>query len=150
MEEPVSLEDRAARIVLAVHQSMDWQIWGSKRLKYWQILTDQVRSAAYTNSLAKFVNTLCSKMEIRALGKNKWARAEVERLLNDLDRSQERQLLRLFREEATTTVLQVRVWIEERRAELEALYASDDERPEGTNETEGASETKEIENGLLI
>lgn len=55
-------------------------------------------------------------MQVRALGPNKAARAEAETLLNGLERMQERALLRLMREEATTIVLQVRVWIEERRA----------------------------------
>ena len=118
-------EERAARIVLLVHQSMDWNVWGSKRLKYWQILTDNVRAAAYTNSLSRFANSLCSRMQVRALGPNKAARAEAEALLNGLERAQERALLRLMREEATTIVLQVRVWLEEKRAA--ARLEDDDE-----------------------
>lgn len=111
------LADRAARIVLAVHQSMNWDVWGTKRLKYWSILTDNVRSAAYTNSLPRFINSLCSKMQIASLGRNRGQRSELDGLLSALPPEDERRLLRLFREEATTLVLQTRVWIEERRVE---------------------------------
>lgn len=115
----MELEERAARILLAIHQSMNWSIWGSKRLKYWMIYTDNVRSAAYTNSLVKFVNNLCSRMDIAVLGRNRAHRAQIEELLNGISPDDEKRLLRLFREEATTLVLQVRVWIEEKRAEYE-------------------------------
>jgi len=115
----MDLEERAARILLAIHQSMNWSIWGSKRLKYWTVYTDNVRSAAYTNSLVKFVNNLCSRMDVAVLGKNKAHRAQIEELLNNITAEEEKQLLRLFREQATTLVLQVRVWIEEKRAEYE-------------------------------
>jgi len=112
----LELEETAARLIQAIHLSMDWSVWGEKRLKYWGILTDNVRSAAYTNSLSRFVNSLCSKMQVPVLGTNKAQRSQIETLLNSLSPAEERQLLRLFRDEATTLVLQVRVWSEERKA----------------------------------
>ena len=99
---------------------MDWDTWGSKRLKYWEILTNAVRASAYTNSLSRFVNSLCSRMQVPTLGVNNADRVALDDLLNGLDPQQERAILRLFREEATTLVLQVRVWIEERRAAHQA------------------------------
>ena len=58
-------------------------------------------------------------MDIAVLGRNRAHRAQIEELLNGISPDDEKRLLRLFREEATTLVLQVRVWIEEKRAEYE-------------------------------
>lgn len=137
----MDLEERAAKIVLLVHQSMDWNVWGPKRLKYWQILTNAVRAAAYTNSLSRFVNSLCSRMQIRALGPNKAARAEADSLINGLDRAQERALLRLMREEATTVVLQVRVWLEAKRAAATEKGESEVRRTAEALEADGLMDT---------
>ena len=133
-------DERAARLILAVHQSMDWQTWGSKRLKYWQILTDNVRSAAYTNSLVKFVNTLCSRMNLRFLGSTDphyVTRQQVEEMLR-VSPVEERATLRALREQAMTCVLQVRVWIETQREA--ATGPGEGEEPEGS---EGIEETEE-------
>ena len=56
-------------------------------------------------------------MQVPLLGTNKAQRSQIETLLNSLSPAEERQLLRLFRDEATTLVLQVRVWSEERKAQ---------------------------------
>lgn len=83
-------------------------------------------------------------MQVGALGANKAQRAEVERLLNGLAEGDERALLRLFREEATTLVLQVRVWVEERRAEREAQELMEDEEVEWPSEEEEAEAKEEL------
>lgn len=66
-------------------------------------------------------------MQIGALGRNRRHRGEIEALFNGLAPGDERKLLQLFREEATTTVLQVRVWIEERRAEYEVREEAEED-----------------------
>lgn len=148
----MELEERAARIVWAVHRSMDWDTWGSKRLKYWEILTNAVRASAYTNSLSRFVNSLCSRMQVPTLGVNKADRVALDDLLNGLDPQQERAILRLFREEATTLVLQVRVWIEERRAAHQAAAEADDDELEWPSEEEAAAIKGELwrQHGLSV
>lgn len=64
-----------------------------------------MRSAAYTSNLGKFVNSLCSKLQIN-LGYSDAERARAEAILNS---NRDRALLRLLREETTLLVLMVRV-----------------------------------------
>lgn len=68
-------------------------------------------SAAYTNNLAKFANSLCGRLAA-TIGTRKEERAECEAILNS---GQDRALLKLMREETTLIVLMVRVAMQERR-----------------------------------
>jgi hypothetical protein len=83
-----------------------------------------VRSAAYTNNLAKFINQLCLKLNADA-GKDADDRATVERIANS---GNDRALLKLLREETTLIVLMVRVVNQEKREEWENLHS--DNSPE--------------------
>ena len=75
------------------------------RMTIWTQFENQVRSAAYTSNLGKFVNSLCSKLQIN-LGYSDAERARAEAILNS---NRDRALLRLLREETTLLVLMVRV-----------------------------------------
>jgi hypothetical protein len=79
-----------------------------------------VRSAAYTNNLAKFINQLCLKLNADA-GKSADDRAEVEHIANA---GNDRALLKLMRDETTLLVLMVRVANQERREEWETLHSN--------------------------
>ncbi len=127
------IQERAATIIYTIHKSMNWDVWGKKRLKYWGVLTDNIRSAAYTNKLSKFVNALCSKMQVPQLGRNEAQRKEVEAALNGLSMQDEKALLKLFREEATTLVLECRVFIEEHRALFETVEEVEEFESENGN-----------------
>lgn len=91
------------------------------RMNIWQQFEDQVRSAAYTASLARFANALCRKLQIAA-GRNAEDRRRLEAILNG---GNDRDLLKLLREQTTLIVLMVRLRQEEARER--AKYVSEDE-----------------------
>lgn len=93
------------------------------RMTIWQQYEDEIRAAAYTSSLAKFVNTLC--FHLRAdIGKNEKERAVAEDILRTAD---ERQMLKMLREETTLLVLMVRVDNEEKRDEWIKEHKNEEE-----------------------
>lgn len=75
-----------------------------------------MRSAAYTSSLAKFASSLCSKLQAD-IGKRAEEREDAECILNS---GNDRDLLKVMRDETTLVVLMVRVANQERREEWEA------------------------------
>lgn len=81
------------------------------RAKIWQQFEDNIRSAAYTATLSRFINHLSSKLNIRI------AAEDVSTLQDILQSGKDRILLKLLRDEATTCVLMVRMINEERKAE---------------------------------
>ena len=54
------------------------------RMSIWRQFEDNIRSAAYTNSLAKFLNSLCFKLNAE-IGRNAEDRATVDEILRDAD-----------------------------------------------------------------
>ena len=100
------------------------------RMSIWRQFEDQIRSAAYTNNLGKFVNSICLKLNAQ-IGINKTDREHAEFLLNNLN---DRQALKLLREETTLIVLMVRIANQDRNdawkkrvAEEENLFNMDEE-----------------------
>lgn len=85
------------------------------RRDIWQQFEDNIRSAAYTNNLGKFIDSLCLNLNIKIRG------ADVELINGILQESDDKALLKLIREETTLLVLMVRLWNQERREEWEAL-----------------------------
>lgn len=83
----------------------------------WQQFEDNIRSAAYTASLSKFVNSICSRMSIAVAGEDLPAINEV------LNAGQDREILRQLRYEATTLVLMVRLENDKRKKEWDARQA---------------------------
>lgn len=88
---------------------------GDYKRKYarniWQQFEDNIRAAAYTAKISKFVNSICSRMQIDIRA------ADVEAVNSALtiSRVDERVLLRQLRDEATTLVLMVRLENEKRK-----------------------------------
>jgi hypothetical protein len=72
-----------------------------------------VRSAAYTSNLAKFTNSLCSKLNA-TVGTTPADREDASAILNS---GNDKALLKLLREETTLIVLMVRVVNQERHDE---------------------------------
>lgn len=79
----------------------------------WQQFEDNIRSAAYTASLSRFVSSICSRLAIRIRSRDSAAVNEVLMLGRD------RELLRQLRDEATTLSLMVRLENDKRRVEWE-------------------------------
>lgn len=83
------------------------------RMTIWEQFENEIRSAAYTSSLAKFINRICLRLGV-SLGRNEEERGVAEKLIQTMD---ERTALKMLREETTLLVLMVRVDNEEKRAE---------------------------------
>ena len=79
----------------------------------WQQFEDNIRSAAYTSSLPKFLDMLMRKLDIQIRGDDVAA-------INAALAGNEREMLRALRNETTALVLMIRLKNEERRAETEA------------------------------
>lgn len=88
------------------------------RRNIWQQFEDNIRSAAYTSDLGKFLNVLCLKLNAN-IGHTNEDRVRAEVILHEADA---RDLLKRFREETTLLVLMVRVANQERREAWEAEH----------------------------
>lgn len=96
------------------------------RRNIWQQFEDNVRSAAYTSSLSRFVNNIAVKMAIE-VGKSQADREAIENVLN---MGQDRAILKTLRDETSVVVLMVRLANQERRRAYERKVreeAGDDE-----------------------
>ena len=89
-------------------------------MKIWQQFEDNIRSAAYTSSLSKFINTICSRLQVKI------AADDVEAVEAVVSSGRDRELLRALRDEATTLVLMVRIENDKRRDEWEAKRAAEE------------------------
>ena len=85
------------------------------RMTIWEQFENEIRSAAYTSSLAKFINLICSRLRVN-LGRRADERVVADEILRSAD---DRIMLKMLREETTMLVLMVRVEREKARAEWE-------------------------------
>lgn len=99
-------------LVRAVHGAMNWDTWGKKRLTYWSIFGDNISSAAYTSSLAKWLNNICNQMDVRSVGRDENERLSVEKIINS---GTDKALLKTFREETAIIILLLRNEINEQK-----------------------------------
>lgn len=81
------------------------------RAKIWQQFEDNIKSAAYTATLSRFVSGLSSRLAVRI------ATDDLTIVQGIVQSGQDRALLKLLRDETTTCVLLVRILNEERKAE---------------------------------
>ncbi len=105
-------------------------------------------AAAYTDSLAKWLNTLCARMSVSIPGRNEQDRARLEAILNS---GQDRALLKLLREQTQLLVLMVRVSQQTKKDEAAARAAEEDMpglgqplEPDPETETESDIEQGEL------
>lgn len=113
-------------MLMAIWRGIPADFKSRYRMNIWQQFEDQIRSAAYTSNLGKFVNSLCSKLQA-TVGRNAEERVYGEKVLNS---GQDRALLKLLRDETTLLVLMVRVANQKRREQWEA------ENPDEWEETD--------------
>jgi hypothetical protein len=83
------------------------------RMTIWDQFENEIRSACRTSNLAKFISSICSRLQV-SLGRTENERAVVEDILRTAD---DQQMLKLLREETTLLVLMVHVDNEEKRNE---------------------------------
>jgi len=115
--------ERAADLLAAVWRGVPAAYKSRYRMSIWTQFEDQIRAAAYTNNLGKFVNSLCSKLGA-TVGRNEEERRQA---LAVLEAAEAGPLLKLMREETTLLVLMVRTRNQERRDEWEAAHADEEE-----------------------
>ena len=119
-----------------IADSLLWPLWrgipDGYKMKYamsiWNQFEDNLRSAAYTSSLSKFLGTVCQRLGIDITSKEL---AGVQAVIGS---DEDREVLRKLRNETTHLVLLVRLRNEERKKEVAAAQAAKDEsRKENDN-----------------
>lgn len=105
-------EGVAEQLVLLIHRGVDWEIWGgTRRVRYWDALTDRVRAATYAGpTLSEWWQSLAA--QISSAPKYPEDRADIARLISTAD---QRAVLDALQRHAATLVLRIRVWSEARR-----------------------------------
>lgn len=103
--------EMAADLLDAIWRGIPADYKSKYRRTIWQQFEDQVRSAAYTSRLPRFVNSLCQKLEALP-GKGADERVRIDAVLNA---GSDRELLKLLRDETTVLVLMVRLRNQERQ-----------------------------------
>jgi hypothetical protein len=110
--------EQAAELLEIIWRGVSADYKSRYRRSIWQQFEDNIRSAAYTSNLGKFLDSLCLKFSAD-IGRNGEDRARAEAILQEADA---RAMLKLLREETTLLVLMVRVANQERREAWEAEY----------------------------
>jgi len=117
------IRNKAADLLKAIWRGTPTDYKSRYRMTIWTQFENQVRSSAYTNNLAKFINTLCLKLNAD-VGRTAEDRAEVELIANS---GKDREILKLLRDETTLIVLMVRVANQNAREEWEIFHALETE-----------------------
>ncbi len=96
----------AVHLVGLIHLSMDWDVWGRRRLKYWEILQNNIAVAAYTDKLSRWLSNICNSMQIPKAGRNDEERRMIHAIITS---GYDRQILRHLREEPHYVCVEVQV-----------------------------------------
>ena len=108
------LHRRAAALLWVMWRGVPSSYKSRYRRNIWQQFEDNVRSAAYTSNLGKFITSLHQNLNVDIQA------GEHVELVNDaLREGQGRALLKLMRDETTLLVLMVRLKNQERRERWE-------------------------------
>jgi len=105
--------ERAKTLLMAIWRGIPADYKKRYRRNIWEQFENNVRSAAYTSNLGKFVNTLCAKLQAQ-IGQTNDERERAESVLNC---GYDRALLKLIRDETALLVLMVRVENQKRQEE---------------------------------
>lgn len=116
------MHEKAAELLIAIWRGVPADYKSRYRASIWQQFEDNVRSAAYTSNLGKFVNSLCAKLQAQIKAGDV---QESEKILNS---GQDKKLLKLLRDETTLLVLMVRLANQERQEEWRAKQEEIDEQ----------------------
>ncbi len=77
--------EQATRLLYLIWKSLDWEKWGSYRLKIYEMMGNWVNATSLeTNSLPDFASSLCSKLQIELVGRNLEETKEYLNLVNNL------------------------------------------------------------------
>jgi hypothetical protein len=110
--------EQAAELLEIIWRGISADYKSRYRMSIWQQFENNIRSAAYTSNLGKFLNSFCLKLSAN-IGRNSEDRARADAILQELDA---KAMLKLLREETTLLVLMVCVANQERREAWEAEH----------------------------
>lgn len=116
-------KEKAVQLLTMIWRRIPADYKSRYRMTIWTQFENEIRAASYTSSLAKFINSICSRLQVN-LGANEKERKLAEQILLQAD---DRKMLKMFREETTLLVLMVRVENDTRKSEWEALHQEDEE-----------------------
>lgn len=102
---------RALRLLIPLWRGLSGEYKQKYARNIWGQFEDNIRAAAYTSKVSRFVNSICSRLEIQIDGR---ALADFVAAMTEAD---ERNLLRQLRDEATTLTLMVRLENDKRKSE---------------------------------
>jgi len=127
IEQEQMIHQMCVNLLMLIHLSMDWSIWGSKRLKYWEIFQENVASAAYTDKISKWLSTICARMSIGTPGRKEEDRAM---LFDIMSAGHDDAILEHLRSATQLCILEVRIAQQEKRevreqAAIEKIETSD-------------------------
>lgn len=105
METPDAIRQMAVNLLMIIWRRIPAEYKSRYRMTIWEQFQNQIKAAAYTESLATFVNSLCFKLG-SDLGGNQRDRADAEHILSA---GQDRSILKILRNETVYIVLRVRV-----------------------------------------
>lgn len=105
------MKEIAAMLLKLIWRGIPSDYKSRYRMTIWEQYENEIRAAAYTSNLAKFVNSIC--LRLRAdIGRTSEERATAEAILRS---GNDRAMLKLLREETTLLVLMVRIENDEKR-----------------------------------
>lgn len=101
--------DRAAALLGPIWRGIDPEFKQTYKYEIWRIFEDQVRAAAYTTTLSLFLSRICSRMRVTL---HEDTLPTVQEIVRG---GQDRDILRVLREETAYCVTVVRLQNEERK-----------------------------------
>jgi hypothetical protein len=110
--------EQAAELLGIVWRGVPSDYKSRYRMSIWQQFEDNIRSAAYTSNLGKFLNSLCLRLSAN-IGRNGDDRAQADAILQEADAT---AMLKLLREETALLVLMVRVANQKQREAWKAEH----------------------------
>lgn len=119
-----NLKQEAATLLMMIWRGIPGDYKSRYRMTIWEQFENEIRAAAYTSDLGKFINRLCGRLNA-TIGIKDEEREVAEHILQT---THDREMLKLMREQTTLLVLMVRVQNQEIREEWkEKMKERDDQ-----------------------
>ena len=118
------LKQEAATLLMMIWRGIPADYKSKYRMTIWDQFENEIRAAAYTSDLGKFVSRLCGRLNA-TIGVKDEERSLAEAILQT---KHDREMLKLMREQTTLLVLMVRVQNQEIREEWREKMKERDEQ----------------------
>lgn len=101
----------AERLVFLVHRGVNWDVWGPRRLTYWDALSARVRAGTYAGrDLNAWWQDVASRIDSEPRNRD-----DRRLLAETLMAADQRAVLNILRDQSDVLVLRVRVAVEHHR-----------------------------------